>query len=144
MRKIFLLTTLILTMLTATAFAAENTETEKGVEYTSELYGFKIVCPAEPKVVVNPFPEPDKRGELLIFAVTPDGQDVAYGYMIQLDAFDTKAIPDFNKSKKNLKSATSSKVLSQSYAKILSWSLLFYTLPFFNRKLFLPILTFIN
>ena len=59
MRKIFLLTTLILTMLTATAFAAENTE-------------------------------------------TPDGQDVAYGYMIQLDAFDTKAIPDFNKSKKNL------------------------------------------
>jgi len=100
MRKIFLLATLILTLLTATVAAEEYTD--KGFEYTSQLFGFKIMCPAEPKVVVNPFADPAKRGELLIFAVTPDGQDVAYGYMIQLDAFDNNAIPDFNKSKKSL------------------------------------------
>ena len=105
MKKTFLLAMLIFVMMMSVAFAEEAKEevaeeTSAGYEYTSQFYGFKITCPAEPKVVVNPYPDVKQRGELLIFAVTPDGQDVAYGYMIQFDAFDDKAVPDFNKARK--------------------------------------------
>lgn len=98
MRKIFLSFTILLTLLTATAFAAEENETSTGFEYTSQTYGFKIACPAEPKVVVNPFENPQERGELLVFA--NDGMKILYGYQIKLDAFDDKTVPDFNKANK--------------------------------------------
>ena len=94
MRKIFLIATFLLAMLTATAFAAEN----EIYEYTSETYGFKITCPAKPIVVVNPFEDPNQKGELLVFA--NDGMKIIYGFQILLDAFDTKAVPDFNKDSK--------------------------------------------
>ena len=98
MRKIFLLATFIFTLFTATAFAAEN---EKSFyEYTSEVYGFKIICPTKPAVVVNPFEDPKQKGELLVFA--NDGMKIIYGYQILLDAFDTKKVPDFNKDKKKV------------------------------------------
>ena len=113
MRKIFLSVFMIFILTAATAFAEEETsttattaetaqteETSAGYEYTSATFGFKMVCPAEPKVVVNPFPDPKRRGELLIFAVTADGQDVAYGYQIEFEAFDNKITPDFNKASK--------------------------------------------
>ena len=99
MRKIFLLTVLMLTLFTATVFAEEE-ENSKGFEYTSQTYGFKITCPAEPKVVVNPFEDPKKQGELLVFA--NDGMTILYGYQILFDAFDDKITPDFNKAKKKL------------------------------------------
>jgi len=117
MRKFFLMTFLLATFLCATTFAAEEnspaetsaTETEtsgtseveensKGFEYTSQTFGFKIMCPAEPKVVVNPFPDPKKRGELLVFK--NDGAEILYGYQIMFEAFDTNSAPDFNKAKK--------------------------------------------
>lgn len=94
MRKIFLMATFILTLITATAFAAEN----ESYEYTSEVYGFKIICPTKPIVVVNPFEDPKHRGELLVFA--NDGMNVLFGYQILLDAFDDKKVPNFNKDKK--------------------------------------------
>lgn len=98
MKKIFLTLTMLLTFLTATAFAAEENSTSQGFEYTSQTYGFKIACPAEPKVVVNPFENPKDRGELLVFA--NDGMKILYGYQIKLDAFDNKSVPDFNKANK--------------------------------------------
>ena len=110
MRKIFLMTLLVATFLCATTFAAEENsaettvtattaaESSAGFEYTSQTFGYKIVCPAEPKVVVNPFPDPKKRGELLIFK--NEGAEILYGYQIMFDAFDTKSTPDFNKAKK--------------------------------------------
>ena len=98
MKKIFLGLTILLTLLTATAFAAEENETASGFEYTNQTYGFKIACPAEPKVVVNPFENPQERGELLVFA--NDGMKILYGYQIKLDAFDDKTVPDFNKANK--------------------------------------------
>ena len=98
MRKIFLSLTMLLTFLTATAFAAEENETATGFEYTSKTYGFKIACPAEPKVVVNPFENPKEQGELLVFA--NDGIKILYGYQIKLDAFDDKTMPDLNKADK--------------------------------------------
>ncbi len=94
MHKIFLPAIFILTLLTATAFAAEN----ESYEYTSETYGFKILCPAKPIVIVNPFEDPNQHGELLVFAY--EDIKVIFGYQIMLDAFDTKEIPDFNKDKK--------------------------------------------
>ena len=114
MRKIFLMTMLVVSILCATAFAAEENsatttatenqtattaeESSAGFEYTSQTFGYKIMCPAEPKVVVNPFPDPKKRGELLIFK--NEGAEILYGYQIMFDAFDTKSTPDFNKAKK--------------------------------------------
>lgn len=98
MKKIILTAMMLLMMFTATVFAEE--ETTQGFEYTSQTYGFKIACPAEPKVVVNPFEDPNKKGELLVFA--NDGIKILYGYQILLDAFDTKEVPDFNKANKKV------------------------------------------
>ena len=103
MKKFFVMTFLLATFFCATAFAAEEEAAEeksKGFEYTSQTFGFKITCPAEPKVVVNPFPDPAKRGELLVFA--NDGATVLYGYQIQFDAFRDTSTPDFNKADKKI------------------------------------------
>ena len=94
MRKIFLMVTILMLALTATAFAAD------AYEYTSEPYGFKITCPAKPIVVVNPFEDPHQKGELLVFA--NDGMKIIYGYQILLDAFRENAVPDFNSSNKKI------------------------------------------
>lgn len=94
MRKIFLVATFILTLLTATVSAAEK----DFYEYTSQTYGFKIICPNKPIVILNPFEDPKQRGELLVFE--HDDTDVVFGYQIKLDAFDDKQVPDFNNGKK--------------------------------------------
>ncbi|MBQ3444368.1 MAG: hypothetical protein IJG33_14120 [Selenomonadaceae bacterium] len=116
MRKIFFLTALLMMILTATAFAEETTEaktpdepsvseeaTEPEAEipegpyvYTSEDFKYSITCPFKPLAVVeNPWQETDKHGEMLVFV--SEGIDVLYGYIIQVDAFDTNEVPDFNK-----------------------------------------------
>ena len=113
MRKIFFLTALLMMILTATAFAEETTEAKTPDEtsvseettaeapegpyvYTSEDFKFTITCPFKPLAVVeNPWQETDKHGEMLVFV--NEGIDVLYGYIIQVDAFDTNEVPDFNK-----------------------------------------------
>ena len=102
MKKIFLSLAAILILMTTTVFAAEE-NSSNGVEYVSKTYGFKVMCPSECKVVVMPkgyLDEPNKHGERLIFA--NDGMDILYGYEIILDAFDTKAVPNFNKDSKKI------------------------------------------
>ena len=102
MRKIFLSLLMILILSTATVFAAES-DSEKGFEYTSKTYGFKVMCPTECKTVVMPkgyLSDPNRQGERLIFA--NDGMDILYGYEIILDAFDTNAVPNFNKDSKKI------------------------------------------
>ena len=114
MRKIFLTVTFLLTLLTATVFAAENENADENANadsnananvespylYTSETYGFQILCPVKPAVVVNPFEDPNQKGELLVFA--NDGMNIIFGYQIMIDAFDTTKVPDFNKDKKKV------------------------------------------
>ena len=101
MRKIFFLTTLLMMILAATAFAEEAPaqEAENNDEpyiYTSEDFKFTITCPFKPLAVVqNPWQEPERRGEMLVFA--NEGFDVQYAYMIQVNAFETNQVPDFNK-----------------------------------------------
>ena len=92
MKKIFLIVIALVTFLTTTAFAAEDSF----YDYKSARFGFSIKCPFEPlAVVVNPFPETEKRGELLVFEAG-EGIKVKHGYIIELDAFNTNTIPDFN------------------------------------------------
>lgn len=114
MRKVFFLTALLMMLLATTVFAeeapvedtpaqdttAEETpiieENSDPYVYTSEDFKYTITCPFKPLAVVqNPWQEPEKRGEMLVFA--HEGIDVQYGYIIQVDAFDTDQVPDFNK-----------------------------------------------
>ena len=106
MRKIFLLTTLLLMILTSTAFAEEVAEptdepTDEPYVYTSEDFKFTINCPIKPVAIVeNPWQEPEKRGEMLVFA--NEGFDIQYAYLIQVNAFDNDSVPDFNKADKKV------------------------------------------
>ena len=109
MRKVFFLTALLMMILTATAFAEETPNKDAPAEetvaeeqndepyvYTSEDFQFTITCPMKPVAVVqNPWQEPERRGEMLVFA--NEGFDVQYGYMIQVNAFENDQVPDFNK-----------------------------------------------
>ena len=102
MRKIFFLTTLMMMILSATAFAEEVTEQDnEPYIYTSEDFKFTIACPFKPVAVVqNPWQEPEKRGEMLVFA--NEGFDIKYAYLIQVNAFDNDSVPDFNKADKKI------------------------------------------
>ena len=121
MRRIFLTAILMLTLLTATAFAEETPEQsadqqkldrltedvfgEQPIDqpddiyvHTSEDFKYTITCPMKPLAVIqNPWPEPEKRGELLVFDA--EGFDIRYAYYICVNAWepDDKTIPDFNK-----------------------------------------------
>lgn len=86
-------------ILTTAAFAEEAPEqADEPYIYTSEDFKFTIACPVKPTVVQNPWPEPERRGEMLVFA--NEGFNVSYGYIIQVNAFDTQQVPDFNKADK--------------------------------------------
>ena len=104
MRKIFFLTALLMMILTATAFAEDAPEqnaepADEPYIYTSEDFQYSIACPIKPLAVIqNPWQEPEKRGEMLVFA--NDGWTVQYAYLIQVNAFDSDKIPDFNKADK--------------------------------------------
>ena len=100
MKKIFLTVVLLLTFFTATAFA--ETITSEEYLYTSPTFNYSIKCPIKPlAVVVNPFPESDKRGELLVFE-PGEGINVRHGYIIELDSFNPNAVPDFNKDSQKI------------------------------------------
>lgn len=104
MRRIFLLTALLMMILTTTAFAEEVAEqpaetNDEPYIYTSEDFQYTITCPIKPVGVVrNPWQEPEKRGEMLVFA--NEGWNILYAYLIQVNAFDTANVPDFNKANK--------------------------------------------
>lgn len=86
-------------LMSATAFAAEEAESSESSNepyiYTSEDFQYTIACPIKPVAVVqNPWQEPEKRGEMLVFA--NEGWNILYAYVIQVNAFDTNKVPDFN------------------------------------------------
>lgn len=95
MRKIFFLTALLMMILTTTAFAKKADPDSEAYVYTSEDYAYSIACPIKPLAVVRPaWFEPHQKGEMLVFA--NEGFDILYAYVIQIDAFDTNKVPDFN------------------------------------------------
>ena len=92
-------------ILTTTVFAEEATESEaenpnEPYIYTSEDFKFTITCPFKPLAVVqNPWQEPERRGEMLVFAYGDESAnyEILYAYKIEVNAFETNEIPDFNK-----------------------------------------------
>lgn len=110
MRKIFFLTALLMMILTATAFAedtpaseqSEQATTDEPYIYTSEDFKFSIACPIKPLAVIeNPWQEPERRGEMLVFAYGDESvnYEILYAYKIEVDAFKNEDVPDFNNSK---------------------------------------------
>ena len=104
MLKNFLVTVVALMILTtATVFAEENqTTTSETYKYISLDYNYSIACPKRPNIVpLAVFSEDsDKKGEVLVFE--NEGYNVRRGWIINVDAFRSMAVPDFNKDAKNI------------------------------------------
>ena len=68
---------------------------DSGYKYTSQRYGYSIICPTKPTVVplsVLFGDDEDARGDVLIFKSA--GYDINYGWIVMVDAFDEDMIPD--------------------------------------------------
>ena len=67
--------------------------TDSGYKYTSQRYGYSIVCPTKPTVVPLSvlFGDSSDKGDVLIFK--SNGYDIAYGWIVMVDAFDEATIP---------------------------------------------------
>ena len=107
-KRVFALMAVIMTLLTMTAFAAKDkskNESENNnstsFKYVSEEFNYSIVCPKRPNVVSAAiyFDDSNYKGEVLIFENV--GYDVKRAWAILFDAFNTDAIPNFNKDNKD-------------------------------------------
>ena len=67
--------------------------TDSGYKYPSQRYGYSIVCPTKPTVVPLSvlFGDSSEKGDVLIFK--SNGYDIAYGWIVMVDAFDEATIP---------------------------------------------------
>ncbi|MBQ7478059.1 MAG: hypothetical protein IJT01_04055, partial [Selenomonadaceae bacterium] len=81
----------------STAQPAAAAAEKKVYTYVSKEYGYGILCPAKPNVVpASMFYEDEtKKGEVLIF--DNDGYNVKHAWVVLVDAFDDKGVPDLNK-----------------------------------------------
>ena len=69
---------------------------DSGYKYTSQRYGYTIVCPRKPAVVpVSMLFDEKEKGDVLIFKSTGTGENtiINYAWVIRPDAFDESAIP---------------------------------------------------
>lgn len=110
-KKIFTTAAILLTLFSPITFAADNnaapaaTQNEiinvapdKFYEYKSVNYGYTIKCPAQPVVTDMKFEMTALKGETLFFL--NEKNEPLYAYRIEFDAFDGKAVPDFNTADK--------------------------------------------
>ena len=106
-KKIFTTAAILLTLFSPITFAADNNATataaenkitnvapEQFYEYTSSAYGYTIKCPWKPVATDMKFETPALKGETLFF-LNAQNEPVFY-YRIEFDAFDGKAVPNFN------------------------------------------------
>ena len=78
------------------AAAQQSAEEEDAYIHTSEEYGYTIACPYRPAgVIPASLLYEDQKGEVLIFE--NEGYQIRHGWVILVDAFDDKAVPDLNK-----------------------------------------------
>ncbi|MBQ1914434.1 MAG: hypothetical protein II178_04350, partial [Selenomonadaceae bacterium] len=71
---------------------------KKMYSHVSREYGYGILCPKKPNVVVPAsefYGDENKKGEVLIF--DNDGYNVKHAWVVLVDAFDDKGVPDLNK-----------------------------------------------
>ena len=69
---------------------------DSGYKYTSQRYGYTIVCPRKPSVVpVSMLFDEKEKGDVLIFKSTGTGENtmINYAWVIRPDAFDESMIP---------------------------------------------------
>ena len=88
---------------------------DSGYKYTSERYGYSIVCPAKPTVVPLSvlFGDNTEKGDVLIFKST--GYDITYGWIVMADAFDEATIPpDITKQPEDKQKAFIDKFMANS------------------------------
>ncbi len=62
-----------------------------GYKYTSQRYGYSIICPQKPNVVPASTMDENARGDVLIFQ--NEGYDIINAWIVLVDAFDDKALP---------------------------------------------------
>lgn len=70
--------------------------TASGYKYTSQRYGYSIVCPSKPSVVpASLLIDEKEKGDVLIFKSTGTGENtvINYAWVIRPDAFDESVIP---------------------------------------------------
>ena len=81
----------------STAQPAAAAAEKKVYTYVSKEYGYGILCPAKPNVVPASmfYGDETKKGEVLIF--DNDGYNVKHAWVVLVDAFDDKGVPDLNK-----------------------------------------------
>ena len=69
---------------------------DSGYKYTSQRYGYTIVCPRKPSVVpASMLFDEKEKGDVLIFKSTGTGENtiINYAWVIRPDAFDESVIP---------------------------------------------------
>ncbi len=62
-----------------------------GYKYTSQRYGYSIICPQKPNVIPASTMDESARGDVLIFQ--NEGYDIINAWIILVDAFDEKELP---------------------------------------------------
>lgn len=63
----------------------------KGVKYTSQRYGYSIICPKKPNVIPASLLVEGAKGDVLIFE--NDGYDIKNAWVVLVDAFDDAELP---------------------------------------------------
>ncbi len=77
------------------AQTAQQGDQAQAYTYTSQEYGYSILCPKKPNVIPASALYEGTKGEVLIFA--NEEYNIKLAWVVIVDAFDDKAVPDFNK-----------------------------------------------
>lgn len=64
---------------------------DHGVKYTSQRYGYSIICPKKPNVIPASLLVEGAKGDVLIFE--NDGYDIKNAWVVLTDAFDDAELP---------------------------------------------------
>ena len=85
--------------------------TDSGYKYTSQRYGYSIVCPVKPSVVPASLLLDEKvRGDVLVFKKS--GESLNYAWVVLVDAFDEETIPpDITKQPEDKQKAFIDKIM---------------------------------
>ena len=78
------------------AASTNSANTREAYIHTSTQYGYTILCPYRPAgIIPASMLYEDKKGDVLIFE--NDGYTIRHAWVVLVDAFDNKAVPDLNK-----------------------------------------------
>ena len=70
----------------------EEITVQLGYKYTSERYGYTIMCPGKPDIIPASMFDETAKGDVLVFAA--NGTDIYKAWIILINAFDEADVPD--------------------------------------------------